>query len=98
MRVRSLSVLFAFVTMTSASMAQQFDVDLSPTDTMSRGNTSSSQAKITRSAPSVGSGPQLDLSGGLGDTLGQSGSCSTCAYGSSTSTSVDTMRQSDLLK
>lgn len=78
--------------------AQQFDIDMRGTDLLSQqGSSASTQVQVTRSAPSLGSGPQLDLSGGLGDTLGSSGSCSTCTYGG-TNTAVDNLRNTDSLR
>ncbi len=75
-----------------AVQAQQFDIDMSGTDSLSRGGSVS----VTRSSPNLGAGPQLDLSGGLADTIGSGGSCNNCQNNGSFST-VDKMKSQDLL-
>lgn len=69
------------------AFAQQYDVDMRSRDTLTGGSGSGS-VSITRPQSSLGAGPQLDLSGGLGDILsGNSGGSDTlcsqlsCNYG-----------------
>jgi hypothetical protein len=82
--------VLALLSLGSAAGAQQYDVDMRQTDPLTGGSGSSS-ITIQRPQSSLGAGPQLDLSGGLADTLTSGGSsggtsnnlCSqiSCGYG-----------------
>ncbi len=97
------------VLLISAAHAQSYDIDMRPGDVL--GSQGGSRLVITRPSSNLGAGPQLDLSGPLGDTLsgGASGSSSlcsaiSCGYGIDTSSNgsssrvVDEMRKRDSLR
>lgn len=84
---RRLALTAALLLLASPSLAQQYDLDMRSTDSLTGGD-GRGNVTINRPGSNLGAGPQLDLSGKLGDTLsgGSGGStdlCSqiSCGYG-----------------